>query len=190
MGRMKEAVEMMPAPLNSYVYYLLSDKLGLDDEEAKTYNFLSMELIKLPFRYTHPMDENRWQDGMNLRQDFTYETEKFLDSSSGILPGCSFLEMLVALSCKCENQIMRNIDIGNRTKKWFYMMLKCLDFYKMTNKNWQFEYSEEVKNKGNEGKIFHFKTKKVENEEIWKQLMVYLRENYIENDVEGLELYD
>ena len=69
-------------------------------------------------------------------------------------------------------------------------MLKCLDFYKMTNKNWQFEYSEEVKNKVNEGKIFHFKTKKVENEEIWKQLMVYLRENYIENDVEGLELYD
>ena len=190
MGRMKEAVEMMPAPLNSYVYYLLSDKLGLDDEEAKAYNFLSMELIKLPFRYTHPMDENRWQDGMNLRHDFTYETEKFLDSSSGILPGCSFLEMLVALSCKCENQIMRNIDIGNRTKKWFYMMLKCLDFYKMTNKNWQFEYSEEVKNKVNEGKIFHFKTKKVENEEIWKQLMVYLRENYISEDVNGLELFE
>lgn len=189
MGKMKEVVDMMPASVNSYVYYLMSDKLCMDDDEIKRYNFLTMDLIKIPFRYNHPMDENRYNDGMNLRADFEYETGKFLDSSSGILPGCSFLEMIVALAYKCEHQIMRNVDIGDRTKKWFYILLKNLGFDTMTNDNWQYENSEIIKNRISDGKIFKFKSKKNENEEIWKQLMVYLRENCIENDVGGLELY-
>lgn len=194
MAKVKDVLESMPASVNSYLAWLLDDKLGLSDEEMKDYNFLFNDLIKLPFRFSHPMDENRYEDGLNLRKDFSYETEKFLDSSSGIIPGCSFLEMLVALAYKCEHQLMRNVDIGDRTKKWFFIMLKNLDFDRMTNKNWQYEYSEEVKNRvksiGSGENLFIFKGKKHKNEEIWKQLMAYLNENEVGKESDGLELYD
>ena len=39
---------------------------------------------------------------------------------------CSVLEMMIALSMRCEEQIMDDPDIGNRTGQWFWDMIDNL----------------------------------------------------------------
>ena len=200
MGKVKETLEMMPASVNSYIAWIMSDKLHMDDDEMKSYNYLVNELIKIPFRYIHPMDENRLKDGLELRSDFEYETGKFLDGNSGIPPVCSFFEMIVALACRCENQLMRNFEEEDNSKKWFYIMLKNLGLDGCTNENWRYENVDLIKNRVNlvmnrekspDGtvELFPLKSKNLKNEEIWKQCMAYLRENFTNENEENLELY-
>ena len=189
MGKVKETLELMPASVNSYIAWIMSDKLHMDDDEMKRYNFLTNELMKIPFRYIHPMDENRMKDGLELRSDFEYETGKFLDSSSGIPPVCSFFEMIVALACRCESQLMRNFEEEDNSKKWFYIMLKNLGLDGCTNENWQYEFVDLIKNRAESDKLFPLRTKSLKNEEIWKQCMAYLRENFTNENEENLELY-
>ena len=39
---------------------------------------------------------------------------------------CSVLEMMVALALRCEETIMDDPKYGNRTKQWFWEMIKSL----------------------------------------------------------------
>lgn len=184
-----------------YIEWLMKDKLGLTDKEWKTYNFLINSLAKIEFIWIHPQDENRAIDGMELREQFSRETGLYLDGSSGLTAKCSMLELLAALSIKVENRIMRNVDLGDRTSKWFFAMIDNMGCTRITNKNWKYDdeaYIRSVCNaiiyrdyKSNgEGGLFPLKneSKNWKNEEIWVQCMAFLRENY-PNDDSGLELY-
>lgn len=72
------------------------------------------------------MDENRASDGLDLRyrfvdlMGFDIPVEEIYDKP------CSVLEMLVALSLRCEETIMDDTRYGNRTGQWFWGMIKNL----------------------------------------------------------------
>lgn len=85
-------------------------------------------LHKTEFTYVLPMDGNRAEDGVDLRYRFGYEHSyedaviaDYLDDRP-----CSVLEMMVALAIRCEEHIMDDPDIGDRTGKWFWDMIGSL----------------------------------------------------------------
>lgn len=80
------------------------------------------------FIYLNDMDSNRASDGVNLRYRFGYEHNykdpmiaTFLDTRPS-----SVLEMMIALSLRCEEHIMGDPELGNRTSQWFWNMIDNL----------------------------------------------------------------
>ena len=71
------------------------------------------------------MDGNRAEDGIDLRYRFGREysyPDAMIASYLDDRP-CSILEMMTALAIRCEEHIMDDPDIGNRTGQWFWSML-------------------------------------------------------------------
>ena len=193
--------EFNAATSSTYIEWLVKDKLGLTDKEWKKYNFLCNSLAKIEFIAVHPLDENRAEDGLELRSQFSDETGLYLDGSSGLTVKCSMLELIAGLAIKVENRIMRNISIGDRTSKWFFVMIDNMGFSKMTNNDWKYDYEDHIRKvcssiinrdygSNGVGGLFPLKndSKNWTNEEIWVQCMAFLRENYPDNDSD-LELY-
>ena len=173
------------ASMSDYIRWVMLDKLGLTNKECNLFFNLCESLANIEFLWHHPMDENRAIDGLELRTDFEYETGEYLDKTSGLMPKCTVFEMLAALAIRCENQLMYNPSLGDRTSKWFFEFLDNLNLNAHSRVN-----NTIAKNIIN-GDTFPLKNYKFrqKNEQIWKQLSSYLKENYID-EREGLALFD
>lgn len=95
----------------------------------KTYNALLNMLYDAEFVPMIPHDENRGEDGIGLRWRFSKERGVKYDPDRG----CSVLEMMIALALRCEEQIMDDPDIGNRTSQWFWMMVRNLGLFEYSD---------------------------------------------------------
>ena len=104
-----------------------------------SYKKLLTCLHSTPFRYLIPMDENRAEDGLELRYRFVYENDYTDDVEMYIDGPCSVLEMMVSLSLKCE-EIMDDAQIGDRTRQWFWGMIANLGLGSMTDDNYNRRY--------------------------------------------------
>ena len=177
------------ASISNYIHWVLTDKLGLTDKECKKYQYLVSALTDVEFVWRHPMDENRAIDGLELRSDFEYETGDYLDKSSGLMGSCTFFEMLAALAIRCENQLMRNLSVGDRTSKWFFEFLDNLDLLEENLREDDIKTITEDFMNGDLD-MFPLKHKGItqKNEQIWKQLSAYINENYIFEDSD-MELF-
>lgn len=100
----------------------------------KAYTGLLAELHRIPFRYSIPMDGNREADGINLRYRFGYECgyEDYIIAEYLDTVPCSVLEMMAALTIRCE-EIMERADNANLTGEWFRNMLSSLELMDMHN---------------------------------------------------------
>lgn len=148
-----------------------------------SYNKLLTYLHSTEFRFSVPNDINRAKDGADLRYRFALFHD--LDDVPECLDGpCSVLEMLVALSIRCEENIMDNPLIGNRTAQWFWDMINNLGLGGMTDARYDRDevvyIVERFLNRDYEpdgtGGLFtirHCKTD-LRNVEIWYQLNWYL----------------
>lgn len=104
----------------------------------KSYNKLLTHLHNRDFTYILPMDANRYEDGVNLRYRYGYESgisNSEIASSLDIFP-CSILEMLVALAFRSEESIMFDPEFGDRTGKWFWGMIENLGLIEMSDSNY------------------------------------------------------
>lgn len=143
-------------------------------------------LHSIDFRYSIPMDGNREEDGTDLRYRFGYEKKyegpmiaSYLDDRP-----CSVLEMLIALAMRCEEHIMDDPDIGNRTGQWFWSMITNLGLGSMTDAKFDRAKINHVilifldrKYKPNgEGGLFTVRncTRDLRTIEIWYQMCWYL----------------
>ena len=183
---------MSPATLDTYIDWVVEERLLMDREEFDHYSKLARTLLNIEFVWSHPMDENRAADGLGLREDFSYETGLYLDKSSGLLPGCTVFEMLVALAYKCEDQIMLNYTAGRRVSRWWYVMIENLGLDKCTDDEWTTDTADYICDKvdkfmhcdykmNGSGGLFPLKKRGIRQKEndIWKQLTAYLNENYL-----------
>lgn len=85
------------------------------------------------FTYTIAMDGNRACDGIDLRYRFGHERRidrRIIATELDVQP-CSVLEMLVALSIRCEEHIMADEEEGDRTGQWFWSMIENLGLGQM-----------------------------------------------------------
>lgn len=179
---MRDSNYYSSASMSDYIHWVLKDKLGISDRDVRENLPVVLALAEVEFIWRHPMDENRATDGLELRSDFEYETGDYLDKSSGLIPQCTMFEMLAALAIRCENQLMRNSLVGDRTSKWFFEFLNNLGVL-----DGKLDV-EEACDLFFDGRLdlFPLKTKgiKQKNEQIWKQLMAYINENYTMEDTD------
>ena len=93
-------------------------------------------LHNIEFVYSIANDHNRAEDGENLRYRFAitsgYEedTMLILDYLRG---PCTVLEMMIALVLRCEETIMDDPSLGDRTGQWFWGMIVNLGLGAMTD---------------------------------------------------------
>lgn len=151
-----------------------------------SYRKLLSYLHSVEFVYIIDLDGNRAEDGIDLRYRFGYERDysdpmiaSYLDDRP-----CSILEMMIALSIRCEEHIMENSDLGDRTGQWFWNMIVSLGLGSMTDARFDDEYVDEVvhrflnreyerNGKGGLFTIEHCK-KDLRSVEIWYQMCWYL----------------
>lgn len=143
-------------------------------------------LHNIEFRYSIPMDANREEDGIDLRYRFITEVgiPKNYQEVYGYLDGpCSVLEMMIALAIRCEESIMDDPDIGDRTSEWFWLMMKNLGLDYMSDRKFDRNIAEEKisifldrKYKRNgEGGLFVVNGRRdLRKVEIWYQMCWYL----------------
>lgn len=98
-----------------------------DDYLRDNYQKLLWKLFTTEFTWIVDYDSNRAKDGIYLRYLFSRDIDEDFDMDIG----CTVLEMMVALARRCEDDIMYDPDIGDRTGYWFWTMIQnlTLDIY-------------------------------------------------------------
>lgn len=129
--------------MNEYFDWIY--RLVCTDARGRSYRKLLCQLYDTPFHYIISMDGNRAEDGVDLRYRFGYEHEIEGSAIASCLDNrdCSVLEMTVALAIRCEEHIMDNPDIGDRTGEWFWNMIANLGLMEMTDKQYDRRFVEE-----------------------------------------------
>lgn len=169
---------------SEYFEWLYSLVCGKRYSKQVSYRRLLEFLHGIEFTYFVPHDENRAEDGIDLRWRFAWITKRDYDEVTNYISGpCSVLEMMVALSISCED-IMDNPQVGNRTGQWFWGMIVNLGLGSMFDRNFDEVYSEEVIRKlldreyepNGKGGLFTIKNcdRDLRTVEIWYQLCWYL----------------
>lgn len=146
---------------NPYFLWLL-DKNGLVKKEK--YSKVAMLLYLKRFHSVIPLDDNRAEDGIELRSLYREETK----STGAEAPDdqCRVLELLTAFAMRIERDIFHEDSKGDRTYKWFWEMFKNLGLDKYPD-----------------NKIFYNETDSAEVDHI---LDVFLDRKYNKNGVGGL----
>lgn len=110
-------------------------RLAFPGQNDISYRRLLAYLNNATFYPVIPMDENRAQDGIDLRYRFGHERH-YADAEIACLidsKPCSVLEMMVALAIRIEETIMANSELGDRTHVWFFEMIESLGCADMTD---------------------------------------------------------
>lgn len=128
---------------NDYFEWLRSIVCANRYDKQISYVYLLERLHSINFRYSIPRDHNRAEDGINMRYRFAVDTG-YRDCPNLItdyLDGpCSVLEMMVALAIRCEETIMDDPDVGDRTTEWFWSMITNLGLGFMTDSKYDRQY--------------------------------------------------
>lgn len=148
--------------------------------DAISYDQLLSYLSHREFTVVIPNDINRAKDGVDLRLRYHLDTGKYTNNDKP----CSVLEMMVALSIRCEESIMDNPEYGDRTAQWFWSMIRNLGLYTMTDDEFDIVYVTSVVDRflnreyepNGEGGLFRIPNCEhdLRDVEIWYQLCWYL----------------
>lgn len=172
-------------------YFNWMYQLVCNDEYSRglSYRKLLHHLHKTEFFYSIPMDGNRAEDGMGLRYRFGYECSldrRAIASYLDNLP-CSVLEMMVALSIRCE-EMMEDPEAGDRTGLWFWNMIVSLNLGSMDDQRFDRVYTNDILGRflnrkyapNGEGGLFTVRNSRYDlrSVEIWYQMNWYLDENF------------
>lgn len=97
-------------------------------EKPNSYRKLLTYLHSVEFTYRVKSDGDRAIDGVGLRRRFAlYNKGYYYDYVIRSLDGpCSLLEMMIALAIRCEESIMADPQVGDRTGQWFWKMINNL----------------------------------------------------------------
>lgn len=163
---------------------------GIIYEKRKIHDFeyLISTLARTPFIYDIPMDGNRVEDAIALRYRFADESYvdrleiKRLDDVQ-----VSVLEVLLALSIRCQETIMDGTDEENDTlAKWFWIMLDNLGLSQMNDAHFNESEAMEIIDRlllrqyepDGRGGLFTVNKKDIDmrDVEIWYQMLWYLDE--------------
>ena len=161
--------------------------------KGRYYEELLLKLFTTEFRSPDGRDSSRIFDGLKLRAHLEKECRR--NYSCGRHDGCSFLEMLIGLAIRLDNDVMYEIRYGDRHVDWFWMFIDNMDLSQGTDGNWNYSWSKFVDKKlydimahnykkNGEGGMFSISDRKedMRSADIWRQLMWWVSEN-IKNGV-------
>ena len=165
------------------------------------YNWCSIRgsyLKLLEYLYSHPFipryanDTNRMQDGFEMRFHFIEQFQganyTYHDVYKYLTEDCNMLEMMAALAQRCEDHIMGDPDIGDRSGVWFFNMIANMHLEDMTDEHFDImKVDQAVSNvinhnyaRNGDGGLFSVRNPDIDmrNAEIWYQMNWYLGELY------------
>ena len=110
------------------------------------HRYLLLALYRTDYVWEYPLDQNREQDGIELR--FHYAEKfgidyRYLEHELGTKP-CSVLEMIIALALRIENEYMANDIYDDRTGHWFWNMINSLGLLTYSDNNFDLDKVEEI----------------------------------------------
>ena len=159
----------------------------IKEEESLRFKNFIFEFHSIPFICIIPNDDNRAEDGCQLR----YRFADLNNNSDPPLSGaCTILEMLIALANRMDF-ILFDEAKGERCPKWFWLFIDNLKLQKYDN-----DESAESKKKFNKIVLRKFVKREYQGDgrgglfplnspandqrhvEIWYQMMDYISENY------------
>jgi hypothetical protein len=175
----------MRAPLDELYFTWLYGQVGSVEitDPSVTYWGILKQLYTKEFVWVVPNDDNRLEDGRDLRLEFLVE-EKIVpdEDETWMRLGCSMLEMMVGLSRRLS------FEAGGESSRWFWQLMKNLKLDECTDD--QTIVEREVDNmldrviwrtyrRNGLGGLFPLKKSKDDQRgiEIWYQLCAYLLEN-------------
>lgn len=169
--------------INEYFEWLYDLVCGKRYPKTISYRKLLSYLHSITFNYSIPNDANRADDGIALRYRFALEYD-YPDVPECLDGPCSILEMMVALAIRCEENIMDDPNVGDRTGQWFWEMIKNLGLKPMIDEKFNKDIADDIIDRflNNEyepdGRGGLFRIRQCEYDlrtvEIWYQLCWYL----------------
>ena len=175
--------------LNDYWSFLCGEVENREHQMAD-YCLLMKILWKIPFKSFNPMDDNRIEDALDMRNEYLRDISRYrIDTSVVEDRYVSCLEVLISLAKRMENDIlcdpMEEID---HSADHFWTFLRNLDVEKYSNDRIsEAEINEKVTKwvrreyqKDGFGSIFPIRRPKndMRKLEIWDQMSCYVMENY------------
>lgn len=167
----------------------LCGRVAYEGIDLDNYTDLLLYLNSVEFTWSIKNDKNRASYGHALREEFSGGSDYILGALDADLPyPCTVLEMFVALSIICENDIMHEIGGPDNTGKWFWTAMDNMGLLYFDNEN--FIESEvgyiiytfldrQYDPDGNKGPFpLKHTSEDMRDIEIWGQLNRYLYENY------------
>lgn len=126
-------------------YFVWMYELICGDRFSRSISFrkLLSYLHSQEFIYVLPMDENRAEDGVELRHRFALEYSGVMYADEYLNGPCSVLEMMIALAFKIEEN-MEDPRMGDRTQQWFWNMIVSLGLGSMSDERFDEEYVYEI----------------------------------------------
>ena len=115
----------------SYFLWLL-EKIEWYEVDVYEYKKLLWLMYQKEFVWSVDHDENRASKGLNLR----YEYDPKMDCKD---EPCSVLEMMIALAHDWEHEICYDFTKGDRSAKWFWVMIENLGLNQFNDRNWSGE---------------------------------------------------
>lgn len=168
-------------------YDWLLNEITDSDFNPSHYSTLMHILYNTIFVWTIPGDENRAQEGLDLRRKYASVVDVSpMEIMILINRPCTMLEMMIALACRIENQIMEDLFVGPRFGRWFQAMLNSLGLRYETDGYLDENYVDYIISsflkreyeEDGDGGLFRIRDHSVDmrKEEIWTQMNWYLRE--------------
>lgn len=174
----------MSEPLDELYFRWLYSQVGNAKlkNPARTHWSLLRQLYTKEFVWIIPNDDNRLEDGRDLRNQFVDEQELSDVDPHWMDIGCSMLEMLIALSRRLS------FEDDGAPEEWFWRLMQNLDLHDKTDKSkFSAEDVDEILNnviwrtyrRNGRGGLFPLKRAHEDQSEveIWYQLSAYLLEN-------------
>lgn len=170
------------------IYFDWLMQLVCEDERVDCRNYYKLFglLHDTIFYSLVPMDENRADDGIELRYRFGYEKgieARIIASELDYRP-CSVLEMLVALVVRCEEHIAVDPEVGCRFGRWFWTIMSNLGLDSMTDLDFDWDTAHDILDRflnreygphGEGGLVYLPDCKEdLRHADIWYQMMHYL----------------
>lgn len=177
----------MPEPLDdAYLTWLHSQLVSPRlKNPARTFWCLTRQLYKKEFVWYVPNDDNRIEDGKDLRHEFVEVSGITNPDPVWLDMECSVLEMLLGLSRRLS------FEAEGEPRDWFWHLLGNLDLQKYNDKNYNALAEEAIDSKldiliwrnyspDGRGGLFPLKHPREDQRvvELWYQLAAYLDEQF------------
>lgn len=163
---------------NERYFDILVDRIRTP--ETPEYMSLLSFLFTIEFVPYMDVDQIRCEKIMELRDEYGGHGEA--------PPYVTVFELMAGLAISMEDNIMTNTKFGDRTPKWFWMMIDNLGLDGMTNENLDSDYVFAVISRwirrefdaNGDGSPFPMKktAEDMRDVDIWRSLCLYVTENF------------
>ena len=175
----------MNEPLDELYLAWLYSQVGSIDTKSPTLTYWSLfrQMLSTEFVWIVPNDDNRVEDGRDLRDEFFVDAEFHEVDPDWMNLGCSFLELLIGLSRRLS------FASDREPRDWFWTMLDNIELTSWNDANYARRDPSEVAeildciiwrryNPDGRGGLFPLRYPKEDQTklELWYQLNEYLLE--------------